>query len=753
MRPTLFVGWVMASILTLSVWPETARGADEGTEVYALAPSIQEPPASTWVVDPDQPGPNLPPIGRSLFDLLFVKQTEGGPVYDLPFPFTRLLERIEAPLRGEGSRQPILKKALIPFGRSLQRHAAAPEYFKYPRMVVAVDTEPLTYSDAQPPIMLKDRLFLGYQEKSGVIEIISYNQHAARFEFQVVTDYRTDGTPRVAYAQRAICTSCHQNGAPLFAEAGWDETNANSRIAEALAEERKIFYGLMVDRCCAVSPAAIDNATDRANLFSAYQLLWHDGCRNPESALISARCRGAAFTAMLQHRLSAYSHFDTSANSYREYFRPLFTRNWRQNWPDGLNIPNPNIPNRKPLLSPRPTYISAELDPLKHRSPLAVWQVHKARDRQRMITGFAEFLPAADIKRLDTYIYDKAVREDAERKRLTRVCPLTRQELLGGAELLVVRCEDEPATPAGPFELLADLVYDGNGGMRGSLVRLELARGELFTNVQLTETTVLRRGQSKRVRLEVLQRRHRTRVRTADGNAIAVFDLRWPDAAGEQKLEGRVILEAIGDFAPVHAAIARLADDDDSILSSTEPFHGTRAMQELLTALGLAPTPWCCDELPPMPPVRVADDREPAAHPSVQVSADTGVPAAFYDRCGSCHRGDTIMPPGFMHGTPRTVAANLSQCAERIYVRLGMWQVQQSARAKSPMPPMVSIASANGLWQVGDEYHQMLDYVGGVLEARRGVRPSLDDLVARGYENLRDCLPDSTATEAALRPR
>ena len=106
-----------------------------------------------------------------------------------------------------------------------------------------------------------------------------------------------------------------------------------------------------------------------------------------------------------------------------------------------------------------------------------------------------------------------------------------------------------------------------------------------------------------------------------------------------------------------------------------------------------------------------------------------------------------------MHGTPRIVAANLSQCAERIYVRLGMWQVRESARAKSPMPPLVSIASASSLWHVGDEYHRMLDYVGGVLEARRGARPSLDDLLARGYENLRDCLPDPTTTEAALRPR
>jgi len=216
--------------------------ADDDSEVYALVPSIYEPAASTWVVDPNRPGPNLPPTGRSVFDQLFA--SADGEDYDLPFPFARLLERIEAPLRAEGSKQPVLKKALIPLGRSLQRHAAAPEYFKFPRLVVAVDTEPVTYDVKQPPIMLKDRLFIGYQERTGIIEVISYNEEAARFEFQVVNDYRAGVTPRVAYAQRAICTSCHQNGAPLFSEAGWEITrfvtseSLGSMLASAVCARR-----------------------------------------------------------------------------------------------------------------------------------------------------------------------------------------------------------------------------------------------------------------------------------------------------------------------------------------------------------------------------------------------------------------------------------------------------------------------------------------------------------------------------------
>ena len=38
---------------------------DEDSEIYALVPAIDEPPASTWVVDPDEPGPDGPPAARS----------------------------------------------------------------------------------------------------------------------------------------------------------------------------------------------------------------------------------------------------------------------------------------------------------------------------------------------------------------------------------------------------------------------------------------------------------------------------------------------------------------------------------------------------------------------------------------------------------------------------------------------------------------------------------------------------------------
>src|SRR5258706_8712862 len=207
------------------------------TAVAASAPVNNDDP--TWVIDPAYPGDHLPPVGRSLFDFLVTTQRGNRRETQVPFPFSALIERIEQYLaRDPLSALPPAKRVLIPMGRSLQRSAAAPEYFRFPRVVVAVDREPVA-DDRRSMLLLKDRLYLGYQEKSDLIEVISYNEAAGRFEFQLVKDYRGGATPRVVYANRAVCISCHQNGAPLFSRQVWDETNANPRIAALLAAQRR----------------------------------------------------------------------------------------------------------------------------------------------------------------------------------------------------------------------------------------------------------------------------------------------------------------------------------------------------------------------------------------------------------------------------------------------------------------------------------------------------------------------------------
>src|SRR5437899_2289603 len=82
---------------------------------------------------------------------------------------------------------------------------------------------------------------------------------AGRFEFQLMKDFRPGGTPKLVYANRRICMSCHQNGGPLFSRPTWDETNANPKVAALLDAPSREFLGVAANRGVDV-PNAIDDA-------------------------------------------------------------------------------------------------------------------------------------------------------------------------------------------------------------------------------------------------------------------------------------------------------------------------------------------------------------------------------------------------------------------------------------------------------------------------------------------------------------
>ena len=286
---------------------------------------------------------------------MFSRPAPGGAVYDVPFPFEQLLERLEwAAGAGSMPRSP-LDATLIPLGRSLQREAAAPDYFGSPRIVVGVTGEPATGHGALG-LRLKGRLFLGYQPRARVLEVISYNAAANRFEFQLVHDYGPGGEPRVRYARRALCTSCHQNAGPIFADAGWNETSANARIASRLDGLGPRFHGVAVTRSDRAA-GAIDSAADDASLLVVYQRLWNEGCASGELRRV-ARCRAGALQAMVQYRLSGYAGFDRGAVLYAADYLPTQVRSWAERWADGLLIPDSNLPDRSPLMSPSPSVAS-----------------------------------------------------------------------------------------------------------------------------------------------------------------------------------------------------------------------------------------------------------------------------------------------------------------------------------------------------------------------------------------------------------
>lgn len=338
-------------------------------------------------------GTNLPPLGRSLFDQLAGRADGAG--WHVPFPFSKLLAALSH-AGGCADKQPdaqCYRAVLIPLGRSLQRTAPAPEFFKYPRVVAAFTAEAKAGIGSDFPL-LKDRLYLGYQEKANLIEVISFNEAAGRFEFQLVKNYAARTEPQVFYANRSVCVSCHQNHAPIFSRQVWDETNANPEIAKRLAYARADFDGLPV-RVGVDVPNAIDDATDRSNFFAAYQLLWRDGCGD------SRRCRARAFAAALQYRLTHERGFDVQSAMFRQDFLVPFEKNWQARWPSGLKIPSNDIPNRDPLQfadSERLAHVPARFEPLLPRGHKEIWQWET--DRYRMVKGIGEFFSGNDIRLL-----------------------------------------------------------------------------------------------------------------------------------------------------------------------------------------------------------------------------------------------------------------------------------------------------------------------------------------------------------------
>ena len=312
--------------------------------------------------------PDLPPVGHSRFDELVGDRP-------VPYPLPRLLNAISRQMQAEPGGLPALKVTLIPLGRSLQRNAGAPDFFRLPRVVAAADG-----SNRPGFAPIRDQLFLGFHEKGEVVEVISYNDAAGRFEFQVVRDYAAGKTPRVFYAPRSLCLACHQNAAPIFARPLWDETPANPAIAARLKKTGRDFYGVKITGTDIAY--LIDAATDRANLFAIWQTLWKEGCG---AGAEGDQCRRDAFAAALDY---ATERTLPAAGAL-----PALTRAWATRWPQGLTIPSADLPNRDPFF-PLP---DAEHDPLRLRPPLAVW---RTPDVTAFVVGLAGLLDGALIEHL-----------------------------------------------------------------------------------------------------------------------------------------------------------------------------------------------------------------------------------------------------------------------------------------------------------------------------------------------------------------
>jgi hypothetical protein len=691
-----------------------------------------------WVVDPTHPGDDLPPRGRSLFDFLTTEERGDRNLQSVPFPFASLLRRVEAKMRPQSSAN-TSATVLIPLGRSLQRMAAAPEFMTFPRVVTAAIGE--TADNGAP--LLKDRLYLGYQQKANVLEVISYNEDAGRFEFQIVSDYRTGGTPRVAYANRVLCTACHQNAAPIFSRQVWDETNANPTVAVWLAAQRKDFEGIAIDRGVDV-PNAIDDAKLRANRFAVDQLLWRDGCGGNEPLAI--RCRAGLFMAVLQYRLSGLQHFDHASAPYRGDAVPRLLGTAAQRWPGGLALGNPDLPNRNPMAGAGPpattltphewanlANVTPPYDPLPLRPALEVWRITGEDDVARLVRELAEFIAPLDAERLDRELSRRGSHSAAVNAHPAK-CRLTASSAEQSRQRIDFSCTPWSSVPAGlsstGVAMEGHLFMQRGANVVGVIDRLAI-EGELALHDLALSGRRFDSGNGQHVAV-VTPMRAGLRARGADGEALEQIEFRWSGG------NGTASLHVVDDFSIARAAIAALTNDNlngkfDGF--SDAAFRRARLMPAFFSSIGVATSDWCCLDASSLP----------APGTSSIGSRGTAAPshAGFNRYCGQCHLGAEPAPPNFLAGDTFAVETNLKHCAPRIFVRLSMWQRAASVRAKSPMPPEVALhrmeLSADA-WRDGEPLAALLQSTAERLRTETGRVPDLDGLLHEGYENLRSCL-------------
>ncbi|WP_370262447.1 hypothetical protein [Limnobacter sp.] len=282
---------------------------------------------------------DLPPAGtRSLFDHFAAQQ--GG----VPYPFPKLVEALTQ-LHPEGQ-PPVL--VMLPHGRSLLKGQSDNTR---PRVLLATDFQ-APNTPANLGVNMRGQLFLGFVENANEIEVLSYNEAAGRFEFQLVQDYSATGARKLVYARRAICLTCHQGGAPIFSQRPWEETNAATGTAEAMLRERTAagldphqYLGLDTTAPLA-APERFDELTDVGNFFASTQHLWLDGCGDPATLGDGARdCRRTMLKLALQYKAKPGDFKEEGP--LVEQLRTLQTQSLGQRT---IPVAESDIPNRNPVL-------------------------------------------------------------------------------------------------------------------------------------------------------------------------------------------------------------------------------------------------------------------------------------------------------------------------------------------------------------------------------------------------------------------
>ncbi|MBL8446795.1 MAG: hypothetical protein JNJ44_05195 [Zoogloeaceae bacterium] len=634
-----------------------------------------------------------PAPGVSLFQQVF-SAPDGR--LDVPFPFQRLMKRLEGTLVSDGEAlRNGLPLVVIPLGRSLQRHAAEEDgYFTYPRVVLAVTGEPRPGAP-----LLKDRLYIGYHERLAVLEVISFNETTGQFEFELVRDYRPGGKPVLTRARRELCLACHHGATPIFSRQTWDETAANPGVAKLLSEHLSPNLRPLPWKGGVDVPNAIDDATERSNRIVLAQRLWGEGCGADRDS--GAACRSELLVLALMRRLTV-GEFDTVATAGNatsgDPLAPLLLR-----WPGGLPLPNPDLPNRLPLASldrasqehPSATQlrhvadVPAAFDALALRSPRGAWSGYDAGGRAMAAAAVGLTFTKSDLKALDQGL---------------AIAPAPIRDVEGEGCQIAASSADQAGRQR-EFSCRRPALRGAVSG-RGRSVR---GRVEDWALAGQSQGPVELRGETRQGVMQLVGR---------DRRLVGLEIV--PGAEGQARIQLRLRDEA--------ALLRQVAQDLAREGGVASPVLARRTLvPSLLRVLGSESRSPCCSE---MAGLTLPEQEAPGPLPPGGVGEEVGL---LYRICGACHDGAEAFPPGFLHGEVEAVGRQVQTCAPRIIFRLSMARLPPSQRPKTPMPPPFS--------QFGSDFAERPEFARLIAWLETQAGRSSSALLQQPYADLPACRP------------
>jgi hypothetical protein len=664
-----------------------------------------------------------------MFDRLFMRDDEGARHYEIPYPFDALIRYFEKQI-DNGDRHAV-PHILIPRGRSLQREAAAPDYFRFPRSIITLDGEPAP-TPGQAETVMKYRLFIGYQEKSKLLEIISYNEAAGRFEFQLAENYQAGTTPRVSQANRKLCMSCHQNGGPIFAASPWSETNFNPQVAIKLSSTQPARFSSLIT-ALSDDAQAIDLAVNRANYLAAAQLIWQSGCKSDSSGPGDYRCRAAILRALLQYRLSGELTFDAMSSSYRTDYIASLDANWRIHWPHGLLLASAQIPDSNPF---EPPLSDASHDPLSPRVAHAHWQEPSEALARGIVYLLAGFLTEADIRRIDRHLLHLASNHKTETRNYKTSCVLVAKPTTGHITEYRYDCGNQSASRS--INATIEIEYAKHEPVSLRMLNLTLPGEPIIWQPTVSAFKLLSSSSSGQIQAQLSGASGVISARLANGNRIDEMILSWTQKSAGSGLLAEILeleLIVINDFKFLRDAIKQmvtegLAGGSDAL--SSLAFRQRAIIADLEKSLGMKTAGWCCDF------ESVVQIPTPSQSTNI---AGPGNLEPFYRHCAGCHDGNTTLPPGFLHGDSAQVDSQLRQCAPRILRRLEASRSSVDDGRISPMPPIASLSSLRSVdsnWRSSDAFRNLTTYIRELINHDGEV--SLSRVINSEYQSLRPCL-------------